>query len=115
MPRAPSSPSSNWCSSSNKAAAGQELPRADIKELLYLLVDVVIQFGVERHQRFIKEIWYDPHRKRRRLGAALRPRWPAMAMKAMAIACVALVASQYLAGFLLLAWCRHGSADGASP
>jgi len=28
--------------------------------LLYLLVDVVIQFGVERHERFIKEIWYGP-------------------------------------------------------
>ena len=54
-----------------QSRAGQELPRADIKELLYLLVDVVIQFGVERHQRFIKEIWYEPHRKRRRLGAAL--------------------------------------------
>jgi type IV secretion system protein VirB11 len=53
-----------------QSRAGQELPRADIKELLYLLVDVVIQFGVERHQRFIKEIWYEPHRKRRRLGAA---------------------------------------------
>jgi type IV secretion system protein VirB11 len=52
-----------------QSRAGQELPRADIKELLYLLVDVVIQFGVERHQRFIKEIWYEPHRKRRRLGA----------------------------------------------
>jgi len=52
-----------------QSRAGQELPRADIKELLYLLVDVVIQFGVERHQRFIKEIYYDPHRKRRRLGA----------------------------------------------
>jgi hypothetical protein len=25
---------------------------------------VVIQFGVERHERFIKEIWYDPERKR---------------------------------------------------
>ena len=47
-----------------QSRAGQELPRADIKELLYLLVDVVIQFGVERHQRFIKEIWYDPERKR---------------------------------------------------
>jgi type IV secretion system protein VirB11 len=53
-----------------QSRAGQELPRADIKELLYLLVDVVIQFGVERHQRFIKEIWYEPQRKRRRLGAA---------------------------------------------
>jgi type IV secretion system protein VirB11 len=44
---------------------GRELARADIKNLLYLLVDVVIQFGVERHERFIKEIWYDPERKRR--------------------------------------------------
>ena len=51
-----------------QSRAGAELPRADIKELLYLLVDVVIQFGVERHQRFIKEIWFDPARKRRSLG-----------------------------------------------
>ncbi|MEO7205273.1 MAG: P-type DNA transfer ATPase VirB11 [Steroidobacteraceae bacterium] len=43
---------------------GRELARADIKSLLYLLVDVVIQFGVERHERFIKEIWYQPERKR---------------------------------------------------
>jgi type IV secretion system protein VirB11 len=43
---------------------GRELARSDIKSLLYLLIDVVIQFGVERHQRFIKEIWYDPERKR---------------------------------------------------
>jgi type IV secretion system protein VirB11 len=44
---------------------GRELARSDIKSLLYMLVDVVIQFGVERHERFIKEIWYDPERKRR--------------------------------------------------
>jgi len=44
---------------------GRELARHDIKSLLYLLVDVVIQFGVERHERFIKEIWFDPERKRR--------------------------------------------------
>jgi type IV secretion system protein VirB11 len=44
---------------------GRELARGDIKSLLYLLIDVVIQFGVERHERFIKEIWYDPERKRR--------------------------------------------------
>jgi type IV secretion system protein VirB11 len=43
---------------------GRELARADIKSLLYLLIDIVIQFGVERHERFIKEIWYDPGRKR---------------------------------------------------
>jgi type IV secretion system protein VirB11 len=44
---------------------GRELARSDIKSLLYLLIDVVIQFGVERHERFIKEIWYDPERKHR--------------------------------------------------
>ncbi|HEY2678043.1 MAG TPA: P-type DNA transfer ATPase VirB11 [Steroidobacteraceae bacterium] len=44
--------------------SGRELARSDIKSLLYLLIDVVIQFGVERHERFIKEIWYEPERKR---------------------------------------------------
>lgn len=43
---------------------GRELARDEIKSLLYLLIDVVIQFGVECHERFIKEIWYDPERKR---------------------------------------------------
>jgi type IV secretion system protein VirB11 len=42
---------------------GRELARSDIKSLLFLLIDVVIQFGVEHHERFIKEIWYDPARK----------------------------------------------------
>jgi type IV secretion system protein VirB11 len=45
--------------------SGRDLARSDIKSLLYLLIDVVIQFGVESHERFIKEIWYDPERKRR--------------------------------------------------
>ena len=53
-----------------QSRGGQELPRADIKQLLYLLVDIVIQFGVERHRRFIKEIWFDPGRKRRSLSPA---------------------------------------------
>jgi type IV secretion system protein VirB11 len=53
-----------------QSRGGQELPRADIKNLLYLLVDVVVQFGVERHQRFIREVWYDPGRKRRALASA---------------------------------------------
>ena len=43
---------------------GRDLARADIKSLLYSLIDVVIQFGVEGHERFIKEIWYEPERKR---------------------------------------------------
>lgn len=53
-----------------QSRAGQELARSDIKTLLYLLVDVVIQFGVEGHQRCVKEIWYDPERKRRSLADA---------------------------------------------
>jgi type IV secretion system protein VirB11 len=51
-----------------QSPGGRELARGDIKSLLYLLVDVVIQFGVDRHERFIKEIFYDPERRRRRLA-----------------------------------------------
>jgi len=51
-----------------QSRAGSELARRDIKSLLYMLVDVVIQFGVDRHERYIKEIWYEPQRKRRALG-----------------------------------------------
>src|SRR6185436_12416674 len=53
-----------------QSRGGAELARHDIKSLLYLLVDVVVQFGVERHERFIKEVWYDPERKRRGLARA---------------------------------------------
>jgi len=49
-----------------QSPGGQELARADIKQLLYLLIDVVVQFGVRNHERYIQEIWYDPTRK---LGA----------------------------------------------
>jgi len=52
-----------------QSPGGQDLSRTDIKNLLYLLVDVVIQFGVERQRRFIKEVWYDPHRKRSAFAA----------------------------------------------
>jgi type IV secretion system protein VirB11 len=53
-----------------QSAGGRELARRDIKSLLYLLIDVVIQFGVERHERVIKEIWYEPERRRRGLAEA---------------------------------------------
>jgi type IV secretion system protein VirB11 len=49
---------------------GRDLARADIKSLLYLLIDVVIQFGVEGHERFVKEIWYEPARKQAAASAA---------------------------------------------
>lgn len=48
-----------------QSAGGQELGRADIKQLLYLLIDVVVQFGVRDRERFIQEIWYRPARKER--------------------------------------------------
>jgi type IV secretion system protein VirB11 len=53
-----------------QSRAGQELARQEIKQLLYLLIDVVVQFGVESRQRCIKEVWYDPARKHRRLAPA---------------------------------------------
>jgi type IV secretion system protein VirB11 len=51
-----------------QSRGGQELARSDIKQLLYLLVDIVIQFGVDGHERYIKEIWYDPARRLRTLA-----------------------------------------------
>jgi type IV secretion system protein VirB11 len=47
-----------------QSSGGRSLARRDIKRLLYLLVDVVIQCGLERHRRVIREIWYEPDRKR---------------------------------------------------
>ena len=47
-----------------QSRAGAELARADIKSLLYQLVDVVIQFGREGRERVISEVWYEPTRKR---------------------------------------------------
>lgn len=51
-----------------QSRGGAQLARTDIKQLLYLLVDIVVQFGVEQHERCIKEIWYEPARKRRSLA-----------------------------------------------
>ena len=53
-----------------QSRGGAELSRRDIKSLLFLLVDVVVQFGVENHERFIKEVWFEPERKRRGLARA---------------------------------------------
>jgi type IV secretion system protein VirB11 len=59
-----------------QSTAGRALARRDIKSLLYLLVDVVVQCGLERHQRVIREIWFDPARKRRRAPGLLRRSQP---------------------------------------
>src|ERR1019366_65296 len=43
-----------------QSPAGRELARNEIRTLLYLLIDVVIQFACWRQQRFVEEIWYEP-------------------------------------------------------
>jgi type IV secretion system protein VirB11 len=53
-----------------QSRAGQELAREEIKTLLYLLIDVVVQFGVEHRERCIREVWYEPTRKHSRVAAA---------------------------------------------
>ena len=53
-----------------QSRAGQELAREEIKHLLYLLIDVVVQFGEDHRQSCIQEILYDPDRKHRTLAAA---------------------------------------------
>ena len=47
-----------------QSKSGGDLPREDIKTLLYTLIDIVVQFAVIDHQRCISEIWYEPGRKR---------------------------------------------------
>ena len=56
-----------------KQSAGRTRAGArDIKGLLYLLVDVVIQCALERHERVIREIWFDPAVKRASVPQAAR-------------------------------------------
>jgi type IV secretion system protein VirB11 len=50
-----------------QSPAGRELDRRDIRNLLYLLIDIVIQFACIGRERYIKEIWYEPERKLRGL------------------------------------------------
>ena len=57
-----------------QSPGGRSLARRDIKRLLYLLVDVVIQCGVEHHRRIIREIWYQPERKRQGLRPSRQAR-----------------------------------------
>jgi len=53
-----------------QSEGGRSLARGDIKSLLYLLVDIVVQCGFEGHERVIREVWFDPMRKRRELSRA---------------------------------------------
>ena len=51
-----------------QSEAGQSLQTSDVWSLLYSLVDVVMQFGFDGKNRFVKEVWYDPDAKRRAHG-----------------------------------------------
>ena len=57
-----------------QSAGGRGLARADIKGLLYLLIDVVIQCGLNEHRRVIREVWFDPARKARAAHGSRRMR-----------------------------------------
>jgi type IV secretion system protein VirB11 len=59
-----------------QSPGGRTLARRDIKRLLYLLVDVVIQCGLEHHRRVIREIWYQPERRRASVRGARRQARP---------------------------------------
>ena len=48
-----------------QSPGGRALARRDIRSLLYLLIDVVIQCALEQHRRIVREVWFDPARKRR--------------------------------------------------
>ena len=41
-----------------ESPAGREMPRADILQLLRLVLDVIIQFGIESGRRYIREMWF---------------------------------------------------------
>jgi type IV secretion system protein VirB11 len=56
-----------------QSSAGSGLARRDIKSLLHLLVDVVIQCSVLQHRRVISEVWFDPVRRGRRDSLRNRP------------------------------------------
>jgi type IV secretion system protein VirB11 len=57
-------------------AAGRGLARRDIRSLLYLLVDVVVQCGLEEHRRVIREVWFEPSRKERHASRRAAPQAP---------------------------------------
>ncbi|WP_198266671.1 P-type DNA transfer ATPase VirB11 [sulfur-oxidizing endosymbiont of Gigantopelta aegis] len=46
-----------------ESEAGNTLSREDIKQLLYLCVDIIVQISCENGRRYIKEIYFDPKRK----------------------------------------------------
>lgn len=51
-----------------QSAAGRQLARRDIQNLLHILIDVVIQCGLDGHRRIVTEIWFRPSSRKVRGG-----------------------------------------------
>lgn len=51
-----------------ESSSGSTMSRQDIKQLLYMCVDVIVQFKVVNKQRKVTEIYYDPAFKKSQLG-----------------------------------------------
>jgi type IV secretion system protein VirB11 len=47
-----------------ESEGGRDLPRAEIRALLHVLVDIVVQMRRVDGEFFVTEVWYDPLRKR---------------------------------------------------
>ena len=47
-----------------ESEGGRDLPRGDVRDLLHLLVDVVVQLRRDGGRFRMSEVWYDPLRKR---------------------------------------------------
>ncbi|MGR6533775.1 P-type DNA transfer ATPase VirB11 [Brevundimonas sp. RM1] len=50
-----------------ESEGGRDLPRADIRALLHLLIDVVVQMKKVDGRFQMTEVWHEPHRRRRAL------------------------------------------------
>lgn len=51
-----------------ESSGGAHLSRDDIKQLLFMLIDIVVQFSVVDGKRRVTGIYYEPQRKRALLG-----------------------------------------------
>jgi type IV secretion system protein VirB11 len=49
-----------------ESEGGRDLPREDIRALLHLLVDIVVQMRKVDGRFRVTEVWHEPHRKRQR-------------------------------------------------
>ena len=48
-----------------ESEGGRDLPRDDIRTMLHLMVDVVVQMKKSDGRFLMTEVWHDPLRKRR--------------------------------------------------